>query len=63
MNTDKLICNKETLAARMEALRLMTPGDLRRIGIMGKPSVPCTGNYIHKEGTFYQGEYPIGRDC
>ena len=47
----------------MEALRLMTPGDLRKIAIMGKTRDPCTGNYIHKEGTFYQGEYPIGRDC
>lgn len=63
MNTDNLICTKETLAARLEELKSMTPGDLRKIGILGKPSIPCGGTYVHKAGTSYGSEYPIGRDC
>lgn len=63
MEQNVLHCNKENLKERMEKLSKMSPGELRKIGIRGMPSVPCNGNYVHKAGSFYEGEYPIGRDC
>ncbi len=63
MNSNKPNCNNETLERRMEELKKMSPGKLRKIGIGGKTSIPCNGNYFYKIGASSDGEYPIGRDC
>lgn len=52
---------KETLEARVKSV---TPGDLRKHGILCKSTVEsCSGTYVYQAGSSYGGEYTIGRDC